>query len=77
MASIIGVETLQHTNGTTAATVTSDGKLGVATLAHTNGTTAATIASDGTMSFSNSLSLNQPAFAAKNKPTNSKHRHSN
>lgn len=27
MASIIGVETLQHTNGTTAATITSGGKL--------------------------------------------------
>ena len=47
MASIIGLETLQHTNGTTAATVTSSGKLGVATLAHTNGTTAATIDSSG------------------------------
>lgn len=51
MASIIGVETLQHTNGTTAATVTSDGKLGVTTLAHTNGTTAATIASTGVVTF--------------------------
>jgi len=52
MASILGVNELQHTNGTTAATVSSSGKLGVATLAHTNGTTAATIASTGVVTFS-------------------------
>lgn len=57
MASIIGVETLQHTNGTTAATVTSSGKLGVATLAHTNGTTAATIDTAGRI-----LTPTRPAF---------------
>jgi len=60
MASIIGVETLQHTNGTTAATVTSSGKLGVPTLAHTNGTTAATIDTAGRI-----LQPTKPAFMAR------------
>ena len=60
MASIIGVNELQHTNGTTAATVTSSGKLGVATLAHTNGTTAATIDSSGRI-----LTPARPAFHAR------------
>lgn len=59
MASILGVEQLQHTNGTTAATVTSSGKLGVATLAHTNGTTAATIDTSGRI-----LTPARPAFSA-------------
>ena len=57
MASILGVETLQHTNGTTAATITSNGKLGVTTLAHTNGTTAATVDSSGYVT-----KPNQPSF---------------
>jgi len=57
MASELGVQTIQHTNGTTAATVTSDGKLGVTTLAHTNGTTAATIDSSGRI-----LQPAKPAF---------------
>jgi hypothetical protein len=60
MASIIGVNELQHTNGTTAATVTSSGKLGVATLAHTNGTTAATIDTSGRI-----LQPTKPAFSAR------------